>query len=76
MTDETLKTMCPECRTVRWHDGDAEDRTATCRGCGYESSREERQEARTEERLDDLKPDLKDSVGSEGPSADLSRWSM
>ena len=65
--------MCPECRVVRWHDQDS-DGTAICRGCGRESTPEERHAVRTAERLDDLAPPLKDGTGVEDAQADLSAW--
>lgn len=72
---EDVKTMCPECRVVRWHDRDPEDGAATCRGCGHESTPGERHAIRNEERLDDLTPALKDGTGAEDANADLTRWS-
>jgi len=74
-TDDAVKTMCPECRVVRWHDRDRDDGAATCRACGRESTAEERNDVRNEERLDDLSTVLKDGTGAEDADADLARWS-
>lgn len=59
----------------RWHDGDPEDETATCRTCGHESTSEERHEARTENRVDDLTPALETADGdNDADQADLTGW--
>lgn len=71
---DEVKTMCPECRVVRWHDRDG-DGTASCRACGCESTAEERNDVRNEERLDDLDTVLKDGTGAPQENADLGRWS-
>ena len=73
MSDDAVKTMCPECEIVRWHD--VEQDGATCRGCGHKSTREERHAVRNENRLDDLTPALKDGTGAEDAQEELTRWS-
>lgn len=75
VTEDALKTICPSCEVVRWHDRDGRDGTATCRSCGYESRRDERHEVRIEMRLDDLEPDLKDNTETGDSQTDLSGWS-
>lgn len=71
---DALKTICPECEIVRWHDREPEDGSATCRGCDYTSTSDERHAARTESRLDDLSPELKNGGETDAGQVSLTEW--